>query len=167
MMTHVGVYNTNNQIKCKPSMLKSNLCDHSDAYILVKGTILVANTVDTEVIFENCCQLNDCISETNNTQTDTPKDIDEVMPMFNLIEYSDSYSNISKCLWQYYRDEIYLDANGAIANFPAVNKNSALFIFKQKITGKTAAGGRKEVETTLPLKYLINVWRTIQMFLIN
>ena len=116
-------------------MLKSSLCDYSDAYILVKGTITIApvpppaanpNNNDKEVVFKNYAPFTKCISEINNTQIDNAKDIDVVMPMYNLIEYSDNYSEISWCLWQYYRDEPALTDAGAIANFHATN-NSAPF----------------------------------------
>ena len=82
-------------------MLKSSLCDYSDAYILVKGTISVnntaaqgaaANNTNKKVIFKNCAPFTNCISEINNTQIDNAKDIDIVMPMYNLIEYSDNYA---------------------------------------------------------------------------
>ena len=79
-------------------MLKSRLCDYSDAYILVKGTITVnntaaaANNTNKKVIFKNCAPFTNYISETNNTQVDNAKDIDIVMPMYNLIEYSDNYA---------------------------------------------------------------------------
>ena len=95
-----GAYNVNSQIKFKTTMLKSSLCDYSDAYILVKGTISVnktaaagagANNTNKKVIFENSAPFTNCISEINNTQIDNAKDIDIVMPMYNLIEYSDNY----------------------------------------------------------------------------
>ena len=87
-------YNVNSQIKFKTTMLKSSLCDYSDAYILAKGTITVnntsaqgvaANNTNKEVIFKNCAPFTNCISEINNTQIDNAKDIDIVMPMYNLI----------------------------------------------------------------------------------
>ena len=91
-------YNTNIQIKFNTLMLKSSLCDYSDAYMLVMGTITVAaqagnnpNNGDKEVVFKNFTPFTDCISEINNTQTDNAKDIDIVIPMYNLIEYSDNY----------------------------------------------------------------------------
>ena len=95
-----GAYNVNSQIEFKTTMLKSSLCDYSDAYILVKGTISVNNTAaqgagannsNKKVIFKNCAPFTNCISEINNTQIDNAKDIDTVMPMYNLIEYSDNY----------------------------------------------------------------------------
>ena len=103
-----GAYNVNSQIKFKTTMLKSSLCDYSDAYILVKGTISVNNTVaadtavsngDKKVIFKNCTPFTNCISEINNTQVDNAKDIDIVMAMYNLIEYSDNYVNTFGSLW--------------------------------------------------------------------
>ena len=96
-----GAYNANSQIKFKTTMLKSSLCDYSDAYILVKGTITVnntaaqgaaANNTNKKVIFKNCAPFTNCISEINNTQIDNAQDIDIVMPMYNLIEYSDNYA---------------------------------------------------------------------------
>ena len=134
-----GMYNVNSQIKFKTTMLKSSLCDYSDAYILVKGTITIAGAGDDAaarqaderdkgVIFKNCAPFTNCISEINNTQVDSAKDIDIVMPMYNLIEYSDTYVKTSGSLWQYYRDE----PNNVLAN-------SESFKFKVKITGKTPA----------------------------
>ena len=94
-------------------MLKSSLCAYSDVYILVKGTIHVNNTAqgaaapnngNKKVIFENCAPFTNCISEINNTQIDNAKDIDIVMPMYNLIEYSDNYAKTTGSLWQYCKD---------------------------------------------------------------
>ena len=95
---------------------KSSLCDYSDAYILVKGMITIngrgadaaarqANGRDKGVSFKNCAPFINCISEINNMQIDNAKDIDIVMPMYNLIEYSDNYAKTSGSLWQYFRDE--------------------------------------------------------------
>ena len=84
-------------------MLKSSLCDYSDAYFLVEGTITIAGAGDDAaarqadqrdkgVAFKNFAQFTNCISEINNTQVDNTKDIDIVMPMYNLIEYSGNYA---------------------------------------------------------------------------
>ena len=110
-----GVYNVNSQIKFKTTMLKSGLCDYSDAYILVKGRITIAGAGQAAarqadesnkgVIFRNCAPFINCISEINNTQVDNAKDIDIVMPMYNLIEYSDNYVKTTGSLWKYFRDE--------------------------------------------------------------
>ena len=86
-----GAYNVNSQIKFKTTMLKSSLCDYSDACILVKGSITVnntaaqgagANNINKKVIFKNCAPFTNCISDINNTQIDNAKDIDIVMPMY-------------------------------------------------------------------------------------
>ena len=162
-----GTYNVNSQIKFKTTMLKSSLCDYRDAYILVKGTITIigegadaaarqSDERDKGVAFKNCAPFTNCISEINNTQVDNAKD-DIVMPMYNLIEYSDNYAKTTGSLWQYYRDEL----NDNLAD-------SESFKAKIKITGKTADDdNEKDVEIMVPLKYLSNFWRTLEMPLIN
>ena len=88
-----GTYNVNSQIKFETTMLKSSLCGYSDAYIIVKGKITITGEGDNAaVVFKNCAPFTNCISEINNTQVDNAKDIDIVMPMYNLIEYSDNYA---------------------------------------------------------------------------
>ena len=106
-------YNANSQIRFKTTMLKSSLCDDSDAYILAKGTITIteagadaaarqADERDKGLPFKNCAAFTNCISEINNTQADNATDIDIVMPMYNLIEYSDNYAKRTGSLWQYF-----------------------------------------------------------------
>ena len=163
-----GTYNVNSQIKFKTTMLKSSLCDYSDPYILVKGTITIAGAgADAEarqaverdkgVVFKNCAPFTNCVSEINNTQVDNAKDIDIVMPMYNLIEYSDNYAKTSGSLWQYYKDE----PNDNLAN-------SESFKFKVQITGKTPNDdNEKDVEIMVSLKDLSNFWRTLELPLIN
>ena len=156
-------------------MLKSSLCDYSDAYILVKGTISVndtaaqggaANNTNKKVIFKNCAPFTNCISEINNTQIDNAKDIDVVMPMYNLIEYSDNYAKTTGSSWQYRKDIPALNANGEITHFTKGNPTDS-FNFKVKITGRTENYGTKDVKIMVPLKYLSNFWRTLEMPLIN
>ena len=170
-----GVYNANSQIKFKTTMLKSSLCDYSDAYILVKGTIHVnstaaqgaaANNTNKKVIFKNCAPYTNCISEINNTQIDNAKDIDIVMPMYNLIEYSDNYAKTTESLWQYCKEIPARNNNDEIIIFDASNLTDS-FKFKAKITGQTGNDGTKDVEIMVPLKYLSNFWRTLEMPLIN
>ena len=169
-----GAYNTNSQIKFKTTMLKSSLCDYSDAYIFVKGTIsanntaaagAAANNTNRKVIFKNCVPFTNCISEINNTQIDNAKDIDIVMPMYNLIEYSDNYAKTTGSLWQYCKDMPARDANNEITEFTAGN-NTDSFKFKTKMTGQTGDYRTKDVEIIVPLKYLSNFWRTLEMPLI-
>ena len=156
-------------------MLKSSLCDYSNAYILVKGTIAVnktaaadadANNTNKKVVFKNCAPFTNCISEINNTKLDNAKDIDIVIPIYNLIEYRDNYSKTSGSLWQYCKDIPAVDNNNAIVNF-AENNLTDLFNFKAKMTCQTGDNGTKNVEIMVPLKYLSNFWRTLEMPLIN
>ena len=149
-------------------MLRSNLCDYADAYILVNGTVTITGAGDDDpakrldernkdLIFKNCAPFTKCISRINNTEMDNAQDIDIVMPMYNLIEYSDNYAKTSGSLYQYYRD----DPNDNITQ-------SESFKSKIKITGKTlAAGNTKDVEIIVPLKYLSHFWKTLEMPLIN
>ena len=168
-------YNVNSQIKFKTTMLKSSLFDYSDAYILVKGTISVnntaaagaaANNTSKKVIFKNCAPFINCISEINNTQIDNAQDIDIVMPMYNLIEYSDNYSKTAGSLWQCYKDIPARNNNDEIVIFRFNNATDS-FNFKAKITGQTGDDGTKDVEIMVPLKYLSNFWRTLEIPLIN
>ena len=149
-------------------MLKSSLCDYGDAYILVKGKITITRAGDGAgarraderykgVACKNCVPFINCISKISNTQIDNAKDIDIVMPMYNLKEYSDNYAKTSGSLWQYYRDE----PNNNLAD-------SELFKSKIKITGKTPDNGNeKDAEVMVLLKYLSNFWRTLEIPLIN
>ena len=170
-----GAYNVNSQIKFKTTMLKSSLCDYSDAYVLVKGTVSVNNTaaqgaavnnVNLKVIFKNCASFTNCISEINNMQIDNAKDIDIVMPTYNLIEYSDNYAKTTGSLWQYSKDIPARNNNNQIVNFGTNNLTDS-FNFKVKFTGQTGDDGTKDIEIMIPLKYLSNFWRTLEMPLIN
>ena len=98
----------NKHIRFKTVMLRSSLCDYSDASILVKGNISVnnnagagaaANNVGKKVIFKNCAPFTNCIRKINNTEVDNAEYIDIVMPMCKLIEYSETYSKTSGSLW--------------------------------------------------------------------
>ena len=155
-----GAYNFNSQIKFKSTMLKSSLCDYSDAYILVKGTISVNNTaaagtavsnINKKVIFKNCVRLTNCISEINNTQIDNAKDTDIVMPNYNLIEYSDNYAKTTGSLWQYCKNIPARNNNNEITEFTVGNTTDS-FNFKAKITGQTGDDGTKDVEVMVSLK---------------
>ena len=166
-----GTYPPNKQVRFKTSVVRSSLCDYGDAYILVKGNITVNNTANAgaaannthkKVIFKNCVPFTNCISKINNTQIHDAEYIDIVMPMYNFIEYSDSYSKTSGCLWQYCKE---IPAVNNVGNIDYFNGASATdsFNFKEKIIGQTAAdnnnanvAGRVDVEIMAPLKYLRN-----------
>ena len=130
-----GTY-TGNSIKFKTTMLRSNLCDYADAYILVNGTIIITSSGDDDAAkrldernkgktFENCAPFIKWISRINNTEIDNARDIDIVMAIYNLIEYSNNYSKTSGSLYQYYKD----DPNDNLVN-------SESFKSKVNITGK-------------------------------
>ena len=145
----------------------SNLFDYADAYILVHGTITITGAGaddatrqvderDKGVIFKNFAPFIKCISRINSTEIDNAKDIDIVMPMYDVTEYSDNFSKTSGSLWQYYKD----DPNNNLTD-------SELFNSKVKVTGETPADrNTKDVEIIVPLKYLSNFWRTLEMPLI-
>ena len=177
-----GAYSPNKQIRFKTAMLRSSLCDYSDAYILVKENKSVnnnaaagaaANNNGKKVIFKNFAPFTNCISKINNTQIDNAEYIDIVLPMYNLIEYSDNYSKTSGSLWQYCKEIPAVNNDGNIVDFNGANATDS-FNFKTKITGQTAAdnnngniAGRVDVEIMVPLKYLSNFWRTLEMLLFN
>ena len=105
-----GIYNNGKQIRFKTTMLKSSLCDYSDPYILVKGKITITGAGDDaaarqadergkDVAFKNCAPFTTCISNINDVEIDNCKDIDTVMAMYNLIEYSDNYAKKSGGFW--------------------------------------------------------------------
>ena len=154
-------------------MLRSSVCEYSDAYILVKGNISVinnaavdadANNTNQKVIFTNCAPFTDCISKINNTEVDNAKDIDIVMAMYNLIEYINNYSKTSGSLWQYCKDIPAVNNNGDIVDFNGTNATDS-FNFR---TGQTNNNGRIDnVEIMVPLKSLSNFWRALEMRLIN
>ena len=135
----------NKLIRFKTAMLRSSLCDYSDTYILVKWNITVNSTAaegaaatntNKKVIFKNCAPFINCKSKINNTQIDDDDYINIVMPMYNLIEYSDNYSKASGSLWQYCKDIPVVNNEGNIVDFNGANGTDS-FNFKAKITGQT------------------------------
>ena len=177
-----GAYSPNNQIRFKAAMLRSSLCNYSDAHILVKGNVTVNNIADVgaaenvtnkKVIFRNFAPFTNCISKINNTQIGNVEYIDIVMPLYNLMECSNNYSKTSGSLWQYCKDVPAVDDNGAFVDFNGANATDSCN-FKAKITAQAAdnnnngkIAGRVDVEIMVPLKYLSNFWRTLEMPLIN
>ena len=117
-----------------------------------------------KIIFKNCAPFVNYISRINNTQVDDADDIDVVM--HNLIEYSENYLKTSGSLWQYCRDESALVDN-TITDFNAANATTDSFKIKEKMTGQTGNSGTKNVEIMVPLKFLSNFWRTLEMALSN
>ena len=203
-----GTNNTNSDIRFKTRMQKSSLCDYSDVYILVKGGITITGEGDDAaarqadernkgVIFKNCAPFINCKSEINNIEIDNTKDIDIVMPVYKLIEYSDNYSNYApfiNCKSEINNIEMdntkdidivmpmyklieysdnYSKASGSLWQYYRNEPNDNLtdsesLKSKINITGKTpAAGNTKAVEIMVPLKYFSNFWEALEILLFN
>ena len=183
-----NTYNENKSIRFKTPMLRSDLCDYADAYILVNGTITVngiANGVENEIvrrnrplILKNNAPFVSCMTKINNEFIEDADDLDVVIPMYNLLEYSKNYRKTIGSLYNYYRDELDDDANlDDNVNNNVVSSNT--FKYKNKVTGNTydtaagAAGhdankvGKQDVELAIPLKYLGNFWRALNIPLIS
>ena len=102
-------YKPSKQIRFKTSMLRLDLCDFSEAYIVVKGTITLTKTDGRSFIdirnrslaFKNNAPFTNCISKINNVLIDNAEDLDIVMPMYNLLEYSKNYSKTTGSFWNY------------------------------------------------------------------
>ena len=154
-------------IKCDTRVLKPNLCDYAEVYILVDGTIRAANNVNnnTRLALKNCAPFTKCNLEINDEHVDTVENLDIVMPMYNLIEYSDNYQDSSATLYQYKRDE----PQDNIANNLAINTSSS-FKYKVNLLGNPNVVGnvaRRNVKIAVPSKYLSNFFRSLEMPLIN
>ena len=150
-------------------MLQLDLCDFSDACIVVKGTITVTNSDNNVYVkklpFKNSAPFVSSVSKINNTLLDNVEDVDVVMPMYNSFEYSKNYSKTTSSFWNYYRDEPNSGANNSI-NYSI--KDSKSFDYKTNITGKLEGNNtEKEVEIVVPFKQLSNFWRTLDMPLIS
>ena len=143
-----NTYNENESIRFKTPMLRSDLCDYSDAYILVNGTITVtapagANKIrdkkNRPLILKNNASFVSCITRINGELIEDADDLDVVMPMYNLLEYSKNYRKTIGLLYNYYRDELTNDnipANNVLNNIRVV-VNSNTFKYKNKIIGNT------------------------------
>ena len=185
-----NMYNENKSIRFKTPMLRSNLYDYSDAYVLVKGTITVTapgvnNGVNNirdkrnrPLILKNNAPFGSCITRINGELIEDADDLDIVMSMYNLLEYSKNYRKIIGSLYNYYRDELSDDGDdNNFDNIKVINSNT--FKYKNKIIGNTynvnpgADGydvnknGTQEVELATPLKYLGNFWRALNIPLIS
>ena len=124
-------------------------------------TAYIALGAITEVAFKNCGSFENCRTEIDGTFVDEANFINIAMPMYNLIKYSDNYSDTSGNLWGFKRDEINTHANVCTAN-------SSSFKYKSSIIGNTEADRTKNgVKIAVPLKYLSNFWRSLEIPLIN
>ena len=154
--------------------VKFSLYDYSDAHILVKGTITAdgisvagaaANNTNKKVILKNCALYTNYKSKISNAQIDNTQDTDIVVPVYNLIEYSNNYSRTSGSLWKYWKDIPAVNINGYFVNFTGANGTDS-FNSKAKITSQIDDDGEIDnVEIMVALKYLSSFWRAIEMTL--
>ena len=158
-------------IKYDTRVLKPNLCDYAEAYILVDATIRVTNAVNaTRLALKNCAPLTKCNLEINDEHVDAAENLDIVMSMYNLIEYSDNYQYSSATLYQYKRDEP--PEADAASDLTANNSDSLKYKIKllgnvTEVAGDAAGARRFNVKVVVPLKYLSNFFRSLEMPLIN
>ena len=180
-------YKPSKQVRLKASMLRSDSCDFSDPYIVIKGTITLTKTNRRGIIdirnrflaFKNKAPFTNCISKINNVLTDNAEDLDVAMLLYSLLEYSKNYRKTTGSFWNYYRDKPNdFPANNYNAN-PITNSES--FKHKSHITAKTSNANqedgentkqrntktKKNLEIVVPLKHLSNFWRSLDMSLIN
>ena len=143
-----GNYSQDDPIRFLTKSLESSLCDYSDAYISVTGNITATpNNAVTQVAFKNCAPFRNCRTEINEIFIDNADFINITMPMYNLIEYSDNYSDTSGSLWDFKRDEIVNNAD--VTN----DNNSPSFKYKACIIGNTGNNGIKNgVKIAAPFK---------------
>ena len=122
-------------MKLQTKVIKSNLCDYSDAYILVTGYIKIENVaVNTNVAFKKCAQFTRCVPHINNVDVKIAENLDMIMAMYNLREYSDSYPDSSGSLYQFKRDESPMNDAGNPSNVALDNSTS--FKYKANFLGK-------------------------------
>ena len=164
--TTKGKYKQGNTIKFETGTIKSSLCDYSDAFILVTGNVTVAANNDTDVAFKNCAPFSTCKAVINDVFADKVDHIDVAMSMYNLIEFSHNYSDTSGSLLEFKRDEV--RANNADLTID----DSESFKYKGALVEKTSNHNNgkislKDTKIVVPLKYLSNFWRSLELPLIN
>ena len=182
-----GNYNVNKEVRIKTSMLRSDLCDFSDAYIFVKGNITVTKKIFTaddidapnntaanvnatnnanddgfgykKLVFKNNAQFINCISKINGVKIDNAEDLDVVMSMYNLLEHSKNYRKTTGCLWNYYRDQ----PNSTIGN-NNISHSILNFDYKANFMENGVTHDhltKNDVKVVVPLKYLSKFWRSL------
>ena len=191
-----GNYNVNKEIKIKTSMLRSDLCNFSDAYIVVKGNVTVVkktfiandfeahnnteanadatNTAndnafgEKKLAFKNNAPFINCFSKINGIKINNAEDLDVVMPMYSLIEYSKSHKKTTGSLRNYYRDEPNRDTDDNEVSYSIINSKSFDYKANFMENGVTQNNLTKNnVKIVVPLKYLSNFWRSLNIPLIN
>ena len=159
--------NNPDTIKYDTRVLKPNFCDYAEAYILADGTIrAAAANGNTRLVLKNCVPFTKCNLEINDEHVDTAENLDITMTMYNLIEYSDNYQDSSATLYQYKRDE--QPEGDPIPNLAVDNSSS--FKYRVNLLGNPVLDGaiaKINVKVVVPLKYLSNSFRSLEMPLIN
>ena len=159
--------NNPDTIKYDTRVLKPNLCDYAEAYIFVDGTIRgTGGNNNTRLALKNCAPFTKSNLEINDEHVDTTENLDITVPMYNLIEYSDNNQDSSATLYQYKRDEP--PAVNAINDLTIDNSNS--FKYKVSLLGNPVVANniaRINAKVVVPLKYLSNFFRSLEMPLIN
>ena len=163
-----NTYNENKSIRFKTLMLRSDLCDYSDAYMLTVAGNNLRDRRNRPLILKNNAPFVSCITRINGELIEDADDLDIVMPMYNLLEYSKNYRKTIGSLYNYYRDELSDNTNpdnNQFNNIKVVNSNT--FKCKNKIIDNTNNAGTKDIELAIPLKYLGNFWRVLNIPLIS
>ena len=161
-----GKYKQGDTITFETGTIKSSLCDYSDAFILVTRNITVNAVNNKDVALKICAPFSTWETVINDAFVDESDHIYIAMPMYNLIEYSDNYSDTSGSLWQFKSDEVPANNDELTIN------NSEPFKYKAALVGKSAYHNKgnsfvKDTKIVVPLKYLSNFWRSLEMPLIN
>ena len=159
-----------NEITYNAEVLKYNLCDYNDAYILVRGDITVAATPQIQVAFKNCAPFTKCTKKIGETTIDDAENLDLVMPMYNTIEYSSNYSETTGSLWFSSKDEANNFSNNIVNTI-----NFKSFKYKAKSLETTLAqpasdvvnGILRNATIAVLLKYFSNFWKLFKIPLIN
>ena len=161
-------------IKFETKVIKSTLCDYSDAYTLVEESITATGSdADTKVEFKNCAPFTRSVTQINDEHVETAENLDIIMPMYNLLEYSDNYADSSASLCQLKRDEQNITNAGNLDN--VATDDSLSFEYKSSILGDLVAVNAaadaqallRNAKAAVPLKYLSNLFRSLEMPLIN
>ena len=146
-------------IKFETKVIKPNLCDYSHAYILVTGNIQ-NKPVNSVVAFKNCAPFRTCDVTINDEYVEKAEDLDIVMPMYNLLKYSDNYQNSTGSLYQFKRDE-------PPNNNADVGNNTTSLVYKSKLNKGTDDNNVNNVKLVVPLKYVSNFFRSLESPLVN
>ena len=151
-------------------MLKTDLCDYSDAYVWVRGIVTIVNpnnnaSFNRQLTLKNNAPFISCISKINGKLVANAEDLDVVMPMYNVLEYGKNYRKTSWSMFSYYRDE---PSSAAVGDINVSIRDSESFDYKTKITGSFAVNkNEKEVTLAIPLTHLGSFWRNLDIPLIN